>query len=115
MGLNAVSAVVTFLRSMRASWHYGAATRTTDPASVVRQYQRALDLISPDRVDVEAPWCRSLIPFALVGYCNAAHKIGQPDAAAAALARWRPVYRQWLDKTLTEDERKAYAWLEAQP
>jgi hypothetical protein len=100
---------------MRASWHYGGATRTVDPASPLCQYQRALDLLSPDRVDVEAPWCRSIIPFALVGYCDAAQKIGQSEAAAAALERWRPVYRPWLAKTVTEDERKAYAWLEAQP
>jgi hypothetical protein len=81
----------------------------------MRGYQRALDLLSPDRVDVEAGWCRGIIAFALVGYCDAAQKIGQAEAAAAALALWRPIYRRWLDKPLTEDERKAYAWLEAQP
>ena len=74
-----------------------------------------LELVSPDRVDVEAAWCRSLIPFALVGYCSAAQKLGRPDEAAAALARWRPVFRPWLTEPLTEGARNAYAWLEAQP
>lgn len=115
MGSNGVAVVVTLLRSMKASWHYGGATRSLDPASAMRQYQRALDLVSPDRVDVEAPWCRALIPLALVGFCDAAQKLGMHEEAAMALARWRPVYRRWLGKTLTEDERKAYVWLEAQP
>ena len=79
------------------------------------QYQRALDLLSPDRVDVEAGWCRGIIVFALVGYCNAAQKIGRADAAAAALALWRPIYRRWLTGPLTDDERRAHDWLEAQP
>ena len=115
MGSNAVSAVVTLLRSMRASWHYGGLHGPSILASAIRRYQRALDLVSPDQVDVEAPWCRGLIPFALVGYCDAAHKLGHSAEAAAALARWRPVYRRWLTRPLTQEERTAYAWLEAQP
>jgi hypothetical protein len=111
---NAVAAVITFLRSMRASWHFGGATRSNDPASALPRYRRVLELVSPDRVDVEAPWCRALVPFALAGYCDAAQKLGRSDEATKALARWRPVYRQWLAGPLTEDERTAYTWLEAQ-
>jgi hypothetical protein len=98
---------------MRASWHYGGATRSGRPESAIRGYEQALELVSPERVNVEAPWCRSLIPLALVGYCDAAQRLGQPDKAAAALARWRPVYVQWLEGPLSEGERKAFTWLEA--
>jgi hypothetical protein len=111
---NAFSAVGTFLRSMKANWHFGGATWTRDPQAAIRGYERALNALCPDRVDVQAPWCRSIIPFALVGYCDAAQRLGRADDAAAALARWRPVYLPWLREPLTEDARKAYAWLEAQ-
>jgi hypothetical protein len=46
--------------------------------------------------------------------CDAAGKLGRPDEAVAALARWRPVFRPWLTGPLTEDERKACACLGAQ-
>jgi hypothetical protein len=91
-----------------------AHSRSSDLAAAFLGYKRVLELLSPDQVDVEAPWCRSMIPFALVGDCEAARKLGRPDEAAAALARWRPVFRPWHTGPLTEAERKAYAWLEAQ-
>lgn len=115
MGSNQVRAVMTVFRSMKASWHFGGGTRSHDPASALSLYKRALDLLTPDRVDVEAPWCRSIIPFALAGYCEAAERLGHSAEAAAARARWRPVYRPWLNGPMTDEERKAYAWLEAQP
>ena len=107
--------IVTFLRSMAASWSYGGATRTIDPAPAIRGYRRALELVSPDRVDVESPWCRALIPLALVGYCEAAQKLERPEDVSAALARWRPVYRRWLSTAVTKEERNAFDWLETQP
>lgn len=99
---------------MKASWHFGGATRNANPAAAFRQYRRVLDLVNPDRVDVDAPVYRALIPLALVGYCDAAQKLGRSDEVAATLARWRPVYRRWLTGPLTEKERAAYTWLETQ-
>lgn len=53
-----------------------------------------------------------MIPFALAGYCDAARKLGRVDEALGVLGRWRPLYLQWLAGPLTDDERKAYDWLE---
>jgi hypothetical protein len=107
-----VATAFTFFRSMRASWHFGGATRSKDLELAVLGYKRALELLDHPRVDVDAPWCRSMIPFALAGYCVAARKLGRVDEALGVLGRWRPVYLQWLAGPLTDDERKAYDWLE---
>jgi hypothetical protein len=109
----ALAAAVAALRSMRATWHYGGATRSGRPESAIRGYERSLELVSPERVNVEAPWCRSLIPLALMGYCEAAQRLGQPEKVAATLARWRPVYLRWLERPLSDDERRMLRRLEA--
>jgi hypothetical protein len=102
----------TYLRSLRASWHFGGATRSRDPERALSGYRRALASIDDARVDLDAPWCRALIPLALLRGCEIAQKLGRVNEGASLLARWRPVYRRWLDRPLSESERELFDRLE---
>ena len=101
----------TFLRTLSASWHFGGATRSRNPAAALRGYQRALSSLGDSRVNLEAPWSRSLVPLALLGYCDAAKQLGREEEADQLMARWRPVLRRWAQRPITDAERTVFARL----
>jgi len=101
----------TFLRTLSASWHFGGATRSRSPAAALRGYEQALSSLDDPRVNPEAPWSRSMVPLALVGYCDAAEQLGCEEQAERLVARWRPVLKRWAQQPLTDAERRAFARL----
>src|SRR5215831_5405446 len=106
------SAAITFLRSLRGSWYFGGATRNRSPEAALAGYAKALASLDHGRMDFDAPWCRSLIPLALSGYCAAAEKLGRVEEARRLVAHWRRVYSRWLEGPLTAPERQCLESLE---
>jgi hypothetical protein len=103
--------LISFVQGMRASWHFGGATRAKSPQAMAG-YATALDLLSLAGVDLESAICRSLLPLALSGYCQAALDLGRRTEMSETLARWRPVCSDWKESALTPAEREALEWLE---
>ena len=50
--------------------------------------------------------------MALWGYCEAAQRLGLAGDCATMLIQWRPLYLQWMQSPINEDERMRLDWLD---
>lgn len=60
------SLLVTLVQSMRASWHFGGATKAHSEGGAFREYGSVLSLLSHPRVDPGMPIARSVLVLSLV-------------------------------------------------
>jgi len=112
MSVRSTSGLVSFVQAMRASWHFGGASRALEPGSAMKGYARSLELLAHPGVDVEAPWCRSIIPLALSGFCQAAQRAGGSEKTVVLLSQWRPVCLRWMNSPINEADEQTLAWLD---
>jgi hypothetical protein len=107
-----MTAAVSLIQAMRASWHFGGATRSRDPEAAMKGYAAALNLLSHRRVDPEAPWCRSIISLALSGFCQASQRLGRASEALPMLNHWRAPCLRWMDSPVNSNEQQTLRWLD---
>jgi hypothetical protein len=78
----------------------------------LQAYADALAILRARGGDLEAPWCRSSVSVALIGYCRTARELGRKAELRATLTHWRPFILTWMHAPITPEEEEHFRWME---